>query len=281
MSAPLLSLFRSPNYPHVFHRAVRPFVYHLSNHKVVLLFLNSISQKLSSVKAFSGDPFNKDEKTGLWKTVETEMKISGTDQNFHYWMCQIGSAPRRLRYYFEVTWITQEDGFDWPDGNRERKRTYRVSEKGLLDKTAIVNAQLYGESEESLFIKNRDDFHSDDCFAYPYISWNDDLSAPKWVPNTIWYQIFPERFANGDPSLNPPNTIEVWGSERPKCDSFFGGDLVGVCDKLPYLSELGITGLYTTPIFAAPSNHKYDTTDYFNIDPSFGSNAAFKTLTYE
>ncbi len=59
---------------------------------------------------------------------------------------------------------------------------------------------------------------------------------------------------------------------------FFGGNLLGIIDKIPYLKELGINGIYFTPIFESPSTHKYDTTDYFKIDPQFGTNDDFKLL---
>ena len=69
-----------------------------------------------------------------------------------------------------------------------------------------------------------------------------------------------------------------WGSEKPSRTNFFGGDLQGVIDHLDYLEDLGINGIYFCPIFAAHSNHKYDTIDYFNIDPAFGSKEKFKEL---
>ena len=94
------------------------------------------------------------------------------------------------------------------------------------------------------------------------------FDAPEWVQDAVFYQIFPERFANGDPS-NDPAWVLPWGTP-PTPLSFMGGDLQGILDHLPYLRELGINAIYTTPIFAARSNHKYDTSDYFKVDPAFG-----------
>ena len=99
---------------------------------------------------------------------------------------------------------------------------------------------------------------------------------PSWVRDAIFYQIFPDRFYNGDPGTNPPG-VRPWG-EIPTRDSFFGADLVGIAKKLDYLEDLGITALYLTPIFTAPSNHKYDTIDYFEVDQAFGGNAALVRL---
>src|SRR5690606_4449173 len=70
----------------------------------------------------------------------------------------------------------------------------------------------------------------------------------------------------------------TWGKLPVSNHEIYGGDLLGVIDKLPYLKDLGITGIYFTPIFEAPSAHKYDTKDYYKIDPSFGTNDDFKEL---
>ncbi|GAA0637224.1 glycoside hydrolase family 13 protein [Brevundimonas lenta] len=130
-----------------------------------------------------------------------------------------------------------------------------------------------------------------------------DFAVPTWSQQAVWYYVFPERFRNGDPSNDRqpgPNTFqnrsaEVHGawSERPfrpgsgdgsdasGGNDFFGGDLAGIIDKLDYMADLGVTALYMTPIFTAASNHKYDTGDYRNVDPAFGSNADFERLTRE
>lgn len=100
--------------------------------------------------------------------------------------------------------------------------------------------------------------------------------TPDWVRDAIFYQIFPDRFCNGDPG-NDPAGVQPWG-ESPDHRSFFGGDLTGITKKLDYLQDLGANALYLTPIFAAPSNHKYDTTDYFRVDPAFGGDAALQEL---
>lgn len=115
-------------------------------------------------------------------------------------------------------------------------------------------------------------------FEFPFINPIDIHTPPEWVKNAVFYQIFPERFANGDPSLNPEN-VEAWTHESvPTRDNFFGGDLQGVIDNLDYLKELGITCIYFTPFFEAFSNHKYDTIDYLKVDPQFGDNDTAKKL---
>ena len=103
-----------------------------------------------------------------------------------------------------------------------------------------------------------------------------DLFVPGWVKNAVFYQIFPDRFANGDPANDPPNT-EPWGN-TPTSRKHFGGDLQGIIDHLGYLRKLGVNALYLNPIFDAPSNHKYDTRDYLRVDPQFGDTLTLKHL---
>jgi cyclomaltodextrinase len=99
---------------------------------------------------------------------------------------------------------------------------------------------------------------------------------PGWVNQSIFYQIFPDRFNNGDKNNDPPN-LQPWGA-TPTNTGFQGGDFKGILRKLDYLQELGVNSLYLNPIFLSPSNHRYNTTDYFAIDPKLGSLDDFKEL---
>lgn len=125
--------------------------------------------------------------------------------------------------------------------------------------------------------------------------------VPGWAKNVVWYQIFPDRFRNGDHSNDP--TIETlkgawphdnkskwqihpWTSDWYKLQPYeksngkdiwfniqrrrYGGDLQGIIDKLDYLKDLGIGALYINPVFESPSSHKYDGATYHHIDPNFG-----------
>ncbi len=100
--------------------------------------------------------------------------------------------------------------------------------------------------------------------------------VPSWVENSVFYQIFPDRFADGDKSNNPANVVP-WGA-TPTYSNFMGGDLEGVEQNLPYLRELGANAIYLNPIFASPSNHGYETSNYRQVEPRFGGNAAFESL---
>ncbi|KKM88268.1 hypothetical protein LCGC14_1260450 [marine sediment metagenome] len=100
---------------------------------------------------------------------------------------------------------------------------------------------------------------------------------PKWAKGRIIYQIFPDRFYNGDKANDPPNA-EKWEKLPVSRKTLYGGDIRGIIKKIPYLVELGIDAIYLTPIFASPSPHKYDTTDYHQIDPHFGNVKTLKEL---
>lgn len=105
---------------------------------------------------------------------------------------------------------------------------------------------------------------------------NATWARPDWVPDAVFYQIFPDRFRNGDPG-NDPAEVEPWGS-TPTIGNVMGGDLAGIRQGIPYLRELGISALYMTPVFEAASNHRYDTRDYHRIDPALGDEGGLRAL---
>lgn len=110
-----------------------------------------------------------------------------------------------------------------------------------------------------------------------------DFSTPSWAKGAVMYQIYVDRFYNGDKSNDVVTNeyeylglkskhIEDWDAPLENMDvcNFYGGDLQGVIDKMDYLSDLGIDAIYFNPIFVSPSNHKYDIQDYEHIDPHYG-----------
>jgi alpha-glucosidase len=107
--------------------------------------------------------------------------------------------------------------------------------------------------------------------------------TPSWAQGAVLYQIYTDRFRNGDPSNDVltdeysyihqhVQRIEDWNKPIEGMDvrNFYGGDLKGVMDKLDYLADLGVEAIYFNPLFVSPSNHKYDIQDYDHIDPHFG-----------
>ncbi len=124
-----------------------------------------------------------------------------------------------------------------------------------------------------------------------------DYEQPEWVKESVFYQIFPERFCNGEPDNDvkdgeytstghPVIKVDDWNTpaktyDKTFCLDFYGGDLKGIEQKIPYLKSLGVTALYLNPIFYAATVHKYDCLDYFNVDPHFGGNEALESLVEE
>lgn len=109
------------------------------------------------------------------------------------------------------------------------------------------------------------------------------FKTPKWAKGAVMYQIYVDRFYNGDPSNDVLTSeyeyigdktvkVEDWGKYPAAMGvrEFYGGDLQGVLDKMDYLEGLGIDVIYFNPLFVSPSNHKYDIQDYDNIDPHVG-----------
>lgn len=103
-----------------------------------------------------------------------------------------------------------------------------------------------------------------------------------WTQGRVFYQVFPDRFANGNPANDPPGTTPWDGPIRPGTgEQYYGGDLAGLIDRLDYLEDLGVGGIYLNPIFASGSSHGYDTVDYFRIDPRLGDLETFQVFLDE
>lgn len=163
-----------------------------------------------------------------------------SDALFDYWEISVHLSLRRLRYGFKLESAGQ---------------TLWFTEKGFFEEMPPDSWGL---------------------FEYPFLHAGEIFAAPAWVKDAVFYQIFPERFANGN-VLNDPTEVEEWGG-KPTPTNFFGGDLQGVLDHIDHLKELGVNAVYFTPVFEATTNHKYDTTDYMKIDPHFGNNELMKEL---
>ncbi len=169
-----------------------------------------------------------------------QLKKAAYDGDFDYFQAELELRPPRFRYAFLLS-----DGL----------RSAWLGERGVGQR----------RPDDTSF------------FQYPYINRGDLLEVPKWLTEGVVYQIFPERFARGNPALDPPE-VKDWADDKPKTTSFYGGDLEGIIQRLPPLVDLGVTVLYLTPIFTSPSNHKYDTADYYAIDPHFGDKETLRRL---
>ncbi len=155
------------------------------------------------------------------------------------WSLRLKPRYKREQYYFSVT-----------DGHQ----TLLMFENGFYTQT---QADKPGRLKQ--------------YFKFPWLNGADVIAPPQWVNDTVWYQIMPDRFRRGG---NHPHRypLKSWdGYKTITYRDYFGGDLKGITEKLPYLQKLGITGIYLTPIFLASTNHKYNTFSYDTIDPDFGT----------
>ncbi len=207
--------------------------------KEVEIRFKAKTNDLSKAELFYGDKYDLES----FKTIEMEKIFS--DFEFDYFVTRVSVATKRLAYRFNlyagrlIGYFT-EWGF--------------VEDIDMTDELIIHKYLMH----------------------FPYINKIDVHDVPDWVKGSVFYQIFPERFNNGDDALSPKNKVP-WHS-KPTRENFFGGDLEGIYQKLDYLADLGVNAIYMTPVFEATTNHKYDTIDYFKIDPHFGDKETLKKL---
>ncbi len=204
-----------------------------------------------------------------------------TDPTIYDWWytdLAVGSQPTILYYFFEINdapgWCTADQDF-------------------YIDDDPKFSGGGYGAVS--------DDYNDQKSFQLTV--YDPAFSVPSWMQRAVVYQIFPDRFRDGDAANNPAAGRFFYGSgssivrsnqadwnytvcdPRGGCpnhysDNFYGGDLQGIIDKINqgYFDSQGVTVLYLNPIFRSPSNHKYDTADYMVIDPDFGTLATFQAL---
>lgn len=213
---------------------------------------------------------------GRSDAVETfPMRLAGSGPLTDYYETRIRVRPKDPHLWFAYR-IQDGDAFVY------------VSAAGITDSAPAPDAMFY---------------------------WSPDVlpvfPAPEWAADGVFYQIFPDRFRNGDTSNDPDfsepyyqgltdlpddsvlngeyfHLIEDWtdvsgltespfrSDGKPDYYSFYGGDIAGVMQKIPYLKDLGVTIIYFNPLNQAKSNHKYDPIDYLTIDPHFADEATFK-----
>lgn len=229
----------------LYHRPESEFAY-LYDPETMHVRLRTARGDVREMGLLYGDPYFLDKEEWFRKPLQM-IKTLSTDL-YDYWFVEVTAPLKRLSYAFA---LKGHDGISVFYGDHG----------------------VYPLEEDYLRMPNN-------YFRMPFFHEVDRYKTPEWVKKTVWYQIFPERFANGDPSNDPEGTL-AWGSADPSRENFFGGDLQGVIDHLDYLEDLGINGIYFCPIFEASSNHKYDTIDYLKIDPAFGDAETFKKLVEE
>lgn len=226
----------------IYHRPESEYAY-LYKEGQVHIRIRTKKEDIEKIVLHYGDPFIFLEDS--FEDAKEMVKVT-SDALFDYWQVAVSVRFARIQYLFEL-----ED---------KEGQSILYGDKGFAD-----------NSPENLALEGNG-------FKLPYIHEIDGCQVPDWVSKTVWYQIFPERFANGNADLSPEGALAWDAAISPKPTDFFGGDLQGIIEHLDYLQDLGITGLYLCPIFESPSNHKYNTTDYFEIDRHFGDKETFRKL---
>lgn len=180
------------------------------------------------------------------KRKRKELKRLYEDKEFAYYEAILKLEDYRLAYIFQI---------------ESEELTYYLSSDGL-EKEYNFNTSYYN------------------FFQMAYVNEIDITKEVSWVKDAIIYEIFVERFDRSKEDKNGDYITLSWG-EKPTPKSFLGGTLTGIKERVSYLKKLGVNTIYLTPIFKSPSNHKYDTVDYYQVDEMFGGNIRFKELVEE
>ncbi|MGM0445957.1 MAG: glycoside hydrolase family 13 protein [Bacillota bacterium] len=221
----------------VFHESIDNFAYPLDDNTLRVRIITA-KNDLKSVNIIYGPKFDNYKDPVLTKKMD---KVA-SDNVHDYYSTKLHLDDPRFRYHFLL------------EDFKGKKLWY--NEKG--------------------FFESRPRGHESGFFQYPIITDWEKFKRPDWLKDAVIYQIFPERFKNGNPEISP-DEISKWGT-KPYHNSFFGGDLEGIIEKLDYIKDLGANAIYLTPIFQSNTNHKYNIADYFKIDPHFGDLETVKTL---
>ena len=232
----------------VYHKTSEQMSYPLDENRLVINLKTGYDVK--QVFIHHGDPFDAGILGGSEKWTGKREEIVYKKRLPHqlWWTTTLTPPYKRCKYYFELhtedeVWYYFEDGF-------------------LTEEQVNMEGRLL------------------QYFIVPWMNPADVNRTPAWVNDTVWYQIFPDRFCCGGTGKNDPDVLP-WQTGKVTNREKYGGDLEGIRQKLPYLQDLGITGIYLNPIMEAETNHKYDTKDYTKIDPSFGDDGTMKRLVSE
>lgn len=232
----------------IYHRMSEQYCYSLDEDRLIINIKTGYD--VDQIYIVYGDPYEAGIMGGAekWSGDREEIYFKKRLKDHIWWTTTLMPKYKRCKYYFEIH-SKDECMFYFEDG-------------------------FYTEEEMN------QDGKTLSYFIMPWMNPADVCTTPSWVNDTVWYQIFPERFCNGDPSIDPEN-VKPWQSGKVGMHDFYGGDIKGIRDKIPYLKDLGITGIYLNPVFESTTNHKYNTRNYKLVDPHFGTNEELRALVDE
>lgn len=233
----------------VYHISTDNYCYPLNENELVIKIQTGYD--VDRVQLMYGDPF----KSGIfggndvWSGTLIDMQDVKFLEHHKVWQAIVKPEFKRCRYYFilhsgdEVIYMI-EDSFRTPEEFKRYK----------------------GRRQD---------------FFYPWINSADVVKPAEWVNQTVWYQIFPDRFCNS--GAEREHKFKKWSKPNQKVrnDEFYGGDIKGAESRLDYLKSLGINGIYFTPLNKSSSVHKYNTSDYAKIDEDFGTENDLKEFVQQ
>lgn len=229
----------------IIHRCGNTDCYARNENELVINI--STNKRITAVNLIHEDPYiNGPSECKPWYGTRDAMHIARELKESYIWTISVFPKFKRQQYYFEVI-CGEEIRYLFEDG------LYTTEEMNL----------------QGMFKQ---------YFKYAWMNPSDIYRAPKWVEDTFWYQIMPDRFCREGNSASEKQFADWNDCDAVNYTIFYGGNFAGIISKLAYLKELGINGIYLTPIFESPSNHKYNTTDYQKIDSDFGTEQEFKEL---
>ena len=220
----------------VIHRSNSEYTYALDNDTVAVKLRTG--KDVERAFLINEDPFIHElNRKADWYGNKDEMKKWLELRDCIIWRIKVRPEYKRLQYYFQLE----------------------------------CEGEQYSLYEDRLCLTSEENDRSKHFFKFPWLNSSDVIAPPSWVENTVWYQIMPERFSR-DKNFENNGQYREWGDmNNAQLEDLYGGNLRGITERLPYLKELGISGIYMTPIFQSFSSHKYSTVNYTLIDPGFGT----------
>ena len=211
-------------------------------------FVNSKGEYVFRIRTKAGDAekvifHGRDKYIHMLKSSDkkkAEMKKAATDGVVDYYEVALKLDMICFRYFFELV-----DG----NGDSLYYGNYTFWDKKPREISQMFDCPLKSKEEDRFLV-------------------------PQWAKGKVVYQIFPDRFSGGEET----NEKLWYDSPLKNWRAMYGGNLRGIINKLDYLKDLGVDIVYMTPVFLSDSNHKYNTTDYFMIDPGFGTKEDLKEL---
>ena len=236
------------------HRSTDNFCYPLNENELMIGI--KTGSDISRIVIIYGDPFDGSVTSDGWVWEGKRQEITRKkDLPYHtWWQVTVRLPYGRCKYCFEL------------HGQDENDVRYYLEDGFYTAESIAALRRLTGNFPG---------------FEFPWLDGAECVRVPDWVHRTVWYQIFPDRFCR-DIASSKTNALP-WPTAGCTVtnNEHYGGTLRGITEKLDYLADLNITGLYLNPVNASPSVHKYDTSDYLKIDPAFGTAEDLCTLVKE